>query len=176
MLFLCDTTCFECFLSFKYKFFSTLINTLCQTKKIYGELFIVSTPIGNLGDISERALECLRAVDIIACEDTRHTGLLLSRFNIKKRLISYNDVNAVKRLPVLLDFLGNGKDIALVSDAGTPGVCDPAYRIVRFALDEGFEVKSIPGASAVLSALVVSGLPLDRFIFEGFLPKKDCHV
>ncbi|MBN1291244.1 MAG: 16S rRNA (cytidine(1402)-2'-O)-methyltransferase [Candidatus Latescibacteria bacterium] len=141
-------------------------------EKKYGELFVVSTPIGNLGDISERALNCLRAVEIIACEDTRHTGFLLSRFDIKKRLISYNDVNAIKRLPVLLDFLGDGKNVAVVSDAGTPGVCDPAYRIVRSAIDSGFEVKSIPGASAVLSALVVSGLPLDRFVFEGFLPQK----
>jgi len=138
----------------------------------HGAFYIVSTPIGNMDDLSVRARECLKTVDLIACEDTRHTGLLLSRLGIKKKLVSYNDINALRRLPLLLDNLEHGKDIALVSDAGTPGVSDPAYRIVRAALDAGFKVLSIPGPSAVLSALVVSGLPLDRFVFEGFLPQK----
>ncbi len=137
-----------------------------------GSVYIVSTPIGNMGDISKRALNCLESSDIIACEDTRRTGLLLSRLGFKKRLISYNDFNARKRLPMLLDHLANGNDVALVSDAGTPGISDPAYRIVRAALDSGVDVISIPGPSAVLAALVISGLPVDRFVFEGFLPQK----
>ena len=141
-------------------------------KKKYGSVYIVSTPIGNMDDISKRALICLESADIIACEDTRRTGLLWSRLGLKKSLISYNDFNARKRLPMLLDHLANGNDVALVSDAGTPGISDPAYRIVRAALDSGVDVISIPGPSAVLAALVISGLPVDRFVFEGFLPQK----
>ncbi|MCE5252445.1 16S rRNA (cytidine(1402)-2'-O)-methyltransferase [bacterium] len=141
--------------------------------KSHGILYIVSTPIGNMGDLSSRALECLRAVDIVACEDTRHTGLLFSRLGFRKKLVSYNDVNALKRLPQLIEHLMNGENVALVSDAGTPGISDPAYRIVRAALDAEVDVISIPGASAVLSALVVSGLPLDRFVFDGFIPPRE---
>ncbi|MHB9030214.1 MAG: 16S rRNA (cytidine(1402)-2'-O)-methyltransferase, partial [Candidatus Latescibacterota bacterium] len=137
-----------------------------------GSLFIVSTPIGNMGDLSPRAVECLSSVHIIACEDTRHTGLLLSRLGIKNRLIPYNDINERARTPLIMDTLALGHDVALVSDAGTPGVSDPAYRVVRAAVEAGFPVLSIPGPSAVLAALVVSGLPLDRFVFEGFLPSK----
>ena len=137
---------------------------MTDTKK-YGLVYIVSTPIGNMDDISKRALSCLESADIIACEDTRRTGLLLSRLGLKKRLISYNDFNASKRLPLLLDHCANGNDVALVSDAGTPGISDPAYRIVRAALDSGVDVISIPGPSAVLAALVISGLPVDRFVF-----------
>jgi len=140
--------------------------------KKYGLIYIVSTPIGNMDDISQRALSCLEAADIIACEDTRRTGLFLSRLGLKKRLISYNDVNARRRLPLLLNHLSEGNDVALVSDAGTPGISDPAYRIVRAALDSGVDVISIPGPSAVLAAIVISGLPVDRFVFEGFLPQK----
>ena len=139
---------------------------------INGRLYVVSTPIGNMGDLSPRARSCLESVDIIACEDTRRTGLLLSKLGFKKKLISYNDINARKRLPVLKSHLLLGNDVALVSDAGTPGISDPAYRIVRDAVKEDIEVFSVPGASAVLAALVVSGLPLDRFVFEGFLPQK----
>ena len=137
-----------------------------------GSLFLVSTPIGNMDDLSPRARSILETADIIACEDTRHTGLLLSRLGIKKRLVSYNDINAEKRLPLLCSCLEDGYDVAVVSDAGTPGISDPAYRIVRAAAGLGIEIISIPGPSAVLAALVVSGLPLDRFVFEGFLPNK----
>ena len=137
-----------------------------------GRLFIVSTPIGNLSDLSSRAVETLKSVSLIACEDTRHTGLLLSRLGIKNKLVPYNDINEFSRTPHIIRMLSDGSDVALVSDAGTPGVSDPAYRVVRAAIDSGFTVYSIPGASAVLSALVVSGLPLDRFVFEGFLPSK----
>lgn len=137
-----------------------------------GTLYIVSTPIGNMGDLSPRAVECLSTVDVIACEDTRHTGLLLSRLGIKKRMVPYNDINERARTPLIIETLSQGHDVALVADAGTPGVSDPAYRVVRAAVDHGFIVQAIPGPSAVLSALVVSGLPLDRFVFEGFLPSK----
>lgn len=137
-----------------------------------GCLFIVSTPIGNMADLSPRALDCLRSVDLVACEDTRHTGLLLSRLGIKKRLVLYNDINETRRAPLILEVLSSGRDVALVCDAGTPGVSDPAYRVVRRAVDKGIPVLSVPGPSSVLAALVVSGLPLDRFVFEGFLPPR----
>jgi 16S rRNA (cytidine1402-2'-O)-methyltransferase len=137
-----------------------------------GRLFIVSTPIGNMSDLSPRALDCLGSVDLIACEDTRHTGLLLSRLGIKKRLFPYNDINESKRTPFILEALFSGSDVALVSDAGTPGVSDPAYRVVLACVERGVPVLSIPGPSSVLAALVVSGLPLDRFVFEGFLPPR----
>jgi 16S rRNA (cytidine1402-2'-O)-methyltransferase len=141
-------------------------------KSVPGNLYIVSTPIGNMGDLSPRAVECLSGVDLIACEDTRHTGLLLSRLGIKKRLVPYNDINEYNRTPLIIQTLTQGQDVALVSDAGTPGVSDPAYRVVCAAVEAGCPVFSIPGPSAVLAALVVSGLPLDRFVFEGFLPSK----
>ncbi len=137
-----------------------------------GKLFIVSTPIGNMDDISHRAVECLKSVETVACEDTRRTGLLLSRLGFKNKLISYNDINAKKRVARIISLLTKGYDIALVSDAGTPGISDPAYRLVKAAIETGILVLSIPGPSAMLSALVVSGLPLDRFVFEGFPPQK----
>ncbi len=143
-----------------------------MTNSEKGTLFIVSTPIGNMKDISERAFDCLKSADLVACEDTRHTGLLLSRLGFKKKLISYNDLNARKRISQILTMLKLGSDVAIVSDAGTPGVSDPAYRIVRAAAEDGFSIYSVPGPSAVLAALVVSGLPLDRFVFEGFIPHK----
>jgi len=137
-----------------------------------GKLFIVSTPIGNLNDISQRAINCLKSAAAIACEDTRRTGLLLSHLGFKSNLISYNDINAKKGLPVILSKICKGLDVALVSDSGTPGISDPAYRLVKGAIEEGIEVLSVPGPSAVLGALVISGLPLDKFVFEGFLPAK----
>lgn len=138
----------------------------------YGTLFIVSTPIGNLADMTPRAVECLRSVSLIACEDTRRTGLLCAKLDCRNRYLSYNDVNAVSRIGAIMEVLSRGEDVALVSDAGTPGISDPAYRLVAAAVRDGVTVVAIPGASAALSALVVSGFPLDRFVFEGFLPQK----
>jgi len=137
-----------------------------------GILYIVSTPIGNMADISARAIECLSAVDAIACEDTRHSGRFLSHIGVKNKLMSYHDHNAGTRSSSIIEMLNSGSSVALISDAGTPGVSDPAYRVVKDAVAEDIIVQAIPGASSLLAALVVSGLPLDRFCFEGFLPPK----
>ncbi len=136
-------------------------------------LYIVATPIGNLKDITLRALEILQSVDLIACEDTRHTGLLLTRYNIKNKLTSYHEYNKKEKTLELISKLKQGQRIALVTDAGTPGISDPGYYLIREAIREHLDVIPIPGPSALLSALVVSGLPGDRFAFEGFLPKRD---
>ena len=135
-----------------------------------GTLYLVATPIGNLADISKRALETLQAVDLIACEDTRHTGKLLNHFGIKKRLVSYHEHNENARTEELAESLKQGKSIAVVSDAGTPGVCDPALRVVQKAHEIGAKVVSIPGAVAFVNALIISGLPTDSVFFGGFLP------
>ncbi|MBF0483787.1 MAG: 16S rRNA (cytidine(1402)-2'-O)-methyltransferase [Candidatus Omnitrophica bacterium] len=135
-------------------------------------LYIVSTPIGNLKDISLRALEVLKEVDLIACEDTRHTQKLLTHYQISKPLISYFEHNEEKRSQELLAQLKNGKKIALVSDAGTPGVSDPGYRLIKASRDNDIPITVIPGACAVIAALSLSGLPSNAFIFEGFLPVK----
>jgi len=135
-------------------------------------LYIVSTPIGNLADITFRAIDILKSVDLIACEDTRHTRVLLNHYNIKKSLISYFEHNKIKRSEQIIKFLKEGNDVALVSDAGTPGISDPGYRIIRDAIDNDIKVVAIPGANAAISALSASGAPTDRFIFEGFLPNK----
>lgn len=137
-----------------------------------GTLFIVSTPIGNIKDISVRALEILKEVDIIACEDTRHTSNLLRFYNISKKLISYYEHNKKYRSSQLIKWLKDGQNIALVSDAGTPAISDPGYYITRLALNEEIKIEVIPGASAVLCALIASGKPPDKFIFEGYLPRK----
>jgi 16S rRNA (cytidine1402-2'-O)-methyltransferase len=137
-----------------------------------GTLFVVSTPIGNLGDLSERARETLKRVRVVACEDTRVTGKLLRRFGIRAPLTSYHEHNEAERTEKLLARLAAGDDVALVSDAGTPLVSDPGYRLVRAARDAGIDVRAIPGPSAVLAALAVSGLPTSRFTFVGFLPPK----
>ena len=137
-----------------------------------GTLYIVATPIGNLGDITFRAIEVLKQEDVIACEDTRHTKILLSHYGIQKTLISYFEHNKEKKARYILRLLDDGKNVALVSDAGTPGISDPGYRVIRDALDNEVNVISIPGANAALAALAVSGMPTDRFAFEGFLPNK----
>lgn len=137
-----------------------------------GTLFVISTPIGNIKDISIRALEILKEVDIIACEDTRHTSKLLSFYNISKKLISYYEHNKKYRSPQLIRWLKDGQNIALVSDAGTPAISDPGYYIVRSVLDENIKLEVIPGACAALCALIASGKPTDRFSFEGYLPRK----
>ena len=135
-------------------------------------LYIVSTPIGNLADITFRAIDILKSVDLIACEDTRHTKILLNYYNIKKSLISYFEHNKIKRSKEIIALLNEGKSVALVSDAGTPGISDPGYRIIRDAIDNDIEVVAIPGANAAITVLTVSGTPTDRFVFEGFLPNK----
>ncbi len=137
-----------------------------------GSLFIVSTPIGNLGDISFRSIEILQSVSIIAAEDTRRTKVLLNHYQVATPLTSYHSYNSAKKTPELISRLQKGQSIALVSDAGTPGVSDPLYHLVRSAVDHGIPVISAPGACAAISALTVSGLPMDRFVFEGFLPVK----
>ena len=137
-----------------------------------GTLFIISTPIGNLKDVTHRSLELLRDVDLIAAEDTRRTGILLQHYDIKTPLSSFNTYNQVKKSDRLITRLKAGHDLALVSDAGTPGVSDPLYFLVKVALEERVPVVSLPGPSAVLGALTVSGLPVNRFVFEGFLPRK----
>ena len=137
-----------------------------------GTLYIISTPIGNLKDATHRSLELLSDVDLIAAEDTRRTGILLKHYGIKTPLSSFNSYNQVKKSDRLIARLTAGHDLALVSDAGTPGVSDPLYYLVKAALDKRVPVVSLPGPSAVLAALTVSGLPINRFVFEGFLPRK----
>jgi 16S rRNA (cytidine1402-2'-O)-methyltransferase len=137
-----------------------------------GSLWLVSTPIGNLGDLSPRAREVLGQVDVVACEDTRRTGRLLAGVRIKVPLVSYFEGNERERVGELLERLRGGESVALVSDAGTPAVSDPGYRLVRACIEAGIEVQVVPGPSAAIAALVVSGLPTDRFAFEGFLPRK----
>src|SRR6516162_8999328 len=137
-----------------------------------GTLYLVATPIGNLNDISRRALEVLTDVDLIACEDTRHTIKLLNHFGIEKPLKSYHDFNEEKKAEELADELAGDKQIALVSDAGTPAISDPGYRIVRLCRERGIPVVAIPGPNAAITALAASGLPSDEFMFIGFLPSK----
>ena len=136
-------------------------------------LYLVATPIGNLGDITIRALETIAGCDILACEDTRVTRKLLDRFAIRKRPYAYHEHNAEKAGEKLMEALGAGKTVALVSDAGTPLVSDPGYRLAQHAIDADIKVVPIPGASAPLAALVGAGLPSDAFLFAGFLPGKD---
>ncbi len=137
-----------------------------------GTLYILATPIGNLGDISQRALEILRSCDIVACEDTRNTGALLGKFGIKKRMFVNEDSREKAVVPALAEKLKSGLNVALVSDAGTPCVSDPGFRIVRECRKTGVKVVPIPGACAFISALSASGLPSDSFLFSGFLPAK----
>ena len=138
-----------------------------------GILYLVSTPIGNLEDITFRAINILKSVDLIAAEDTRRSKILLSKYDINTKMISYFEHNKFQRLQQIEEILKNNKDVAVITDAGTPAISDPAYKLVRKAIEIKSRVEAIPGASAVLTALVSSGLPTDRFLFEGFLhPKK----
>ena len=135
-------------------------------------MYVVSTPIGNLEDITLRALRILKEVDLIAAEDTRHTGLLLKHFGIQTPLTSYFEGNELKKRGFILSRMKQGNQIALVSDAGTPGISDPGFRLVRLAIENQIPVIPIPGPSAAITALSVAGLPTDAFIFKGFLPHK----
>jgi len=137
-----------------------------------GKLYIVATPIGNMDDITLRAVEILRSVGIIACEDTRHSGVLLKRHDASSKLVPYHDHNKEHAAPRIVERLKDGLHVALISDSGTPGISDPGYLLVRLAIEAGIEVLPVPGPSASVAALSVSGLPCDRFIFEGFLPGK----
>lgn len=137
-----------------------------------GRLYVVATPIGNMGDLSPRAVEVLGSVDVIAAEDTRVTGRLLERIECKKRMVSYREETERRLAPGLVARMVEGESVALVSDAGTPGVSDPGYRLVRAAAEAGVEVVAVPGPSAVVALLSISGLPTDRFAYEGFAPSK----
>jgi 16S rRNA (cytidine1402-2'-O)-methyltransferase len=150
----------------------SLFDAAIEAPKAEGGLYLVATPIGNLGDITLRALELLAGADVIACEDTRVTGKLTQRYGIKTPLMPYHEHNAAEARPKILARLAAGQAVALVSDAGTPLISDPGYRLVREAVEAGFTAIPLPGASAVLAALSVAGLPTDRFFFEGFLPPK----
>ena len=137
-----------------------------------GTLFVVATPIGNLEDLSPRTRQTLAEVDLVAAEDTRHTGRLLSHLGVKTRQIALHEHNEVRAVAVVIEQLKHGKSVALVSDAGTPLVSDPGYRLVRAAHENGIKVTPVPGPSAVTAALSICGLPTDRFAFEGFPPAK----
>ena len=137
-----------------------------------GILYIVGTPIGNLNDISQRALNILQNVSLVACEDTRQTKKIMNKFNISNKLISFNKHNSLIKIPKIVKDLKEGKSIAIVSDAGMPGICDPGEDIARSVKSEGIDIICVPGACAAITALVSSGLPSSSFVFEGFLPKR----
>ncbi len=134
-------------------------------------LYVVATPIGNIKDITLRALETLKEVDLILCEDTRHSGQLLHQYEIRKPLLSFHEHNELQRIPEVISRLKNGENIALISDAGTPLISDPGFKLVRAARQENLEVVAVPGASATTAAISISGLPTDKFLFVGYLPK-----
>jgi 16S rRNA (cytidine1402-2'-O)-methyltransferase len=137
-----------------------------------GTLYLVATPIGNLADITHRALQILKDVDVIACEDTRHTHKLLQHYGITTKTVSYHEHNEQQRTAQLVDQLKQGSDIAVVSDAGTPSISDPGFRLVRAAIENDVPVVPVPGPSALISALIAAGLPTDEFFFAGFLPSR----
>lgn len=142
-------------------------------KKEGGLLSVVPTPIGNLGDLTHRALETLQAADLIACEDTRHSKVLFERYGIRKPLVSVFDQSERRRAPELIDRVEQGQRVALVSDAGTPGIADPGYRVIAEAIRRGVPLEVLPGPTAFVPALLLSGFPVNRFSFEGFMPVKD---
>lgn len=150
----------------------TCASALARSRIRVMALYLVSTPIGNLEDITLRALNVLKSVDLIACEDTRHTRRLLDHFGIRKPTVSYHEHNEQARTEELVQRLLSGSSVAIVSDAGTPGISDPAYRIVLAAIEHGIVVTPIPGAVAAIAGLIASGLPTDSFLFAGFLPPK----
>jgi 16S rRNA (cytidine1402-2'-O)-methyltransferase len=135
-------------------------------------LYVVGTPIGNLNDITLRALEVLKAADVIAAEDTRHSGNLLRHFEMRKPLVSYHEHNEAMRTAELVERLAAGENVALITDAGMPGLSDPGARLIRACIERGLQYTIVPGVSAILTALVGSGLPMERFEFRGFLPNK----
>lgn len=135
-------------------------------------LYIVSTPIGNLEDITLRALRTLKEVDYVAAEDTRHSKILMDKYEIKTPLVSYHSYSSDEKLEKLVGILKDGKSVALISDAGTPGISDPAYSLIRRAIEENIRIVPIPGASSLLASLVMSGKPMDKFLYLGFLPLK----
>jgi len=140
--------------------------------EIPGTIYLVPTPIGNMGDITARAVEILASVDLVACEDTRNSGGLLKKLDIRKKLISYHEFNEADRARKLVDAVRNGQSVAVITDGGSPGISDPAYRVVRAAIDAKLNLVALPGPCAIIPALTASGLPTDRFFFEGFLPNK----
>jgi 16S rRNA (cytidine1402-2'-O)-methyltransferase len=146
---------------------------MSDTREDRGRLYVVGTPIGNVDDLSPRARDVLAKADVIAAEDTRHTRGLLSRIGVESRLIAYHEHNEAERVPALLEQLEKGKSVALVSDAGTPLISDPGWRLVNAAQDAGIVVVPIPGPCAAIAALCISGLPTDHFSFEGFLPRRE---
>lgn len=137
-----------------------------------GLLYLIPTPIGNMADLTRRAQEALEEADIVACEDTRHSGRLLKALGLSKKLISYHDFNEQARAEQLIGLIREGRTVAVISDAGSPGISDPAYRIVRVAIEHGIRIVPLPGPTSIIPALTASGLPTDRFFFEGFLPHK----
>jgi 16S rRNA (cytidine1402-2'-O)-methyltransferase len=143
-----------------------------RMSRMAGTLYLVATPIGNLEDITHRAIRILREVKLIACEDTRHTRKLLNHYGINTRTISYHEHNERERATELLKLLETGADVAIVSDAGTPGISDPGFQLARLAIESGVAVVPIPGPSALIAALIVSGVPTDEFFFAGFLPAR----
>ncbi len=145
---------------------------LKQKNKLNNKLYIVSTPIGNLKDITFRAIDTLKEVNFVACEDTRVTAFLLNNFEIKKDMVSLNAANEIAKIEYLLNRISAGESCALVSDAGTPGISDPGVRLISAAIKADIDVIAVPGATAMIAALSISGLPTDSFVFEGFLPQK----
>ena len=137
-----------------------------------GKLYLCATPIGNLQDITPRVLETLQSVELIAAEDTRNSIKLLTHFGIKTPMTSYHEFNKIEKAKTLIEKMQAGINVALITDAGTPGISDPAWLLIRTCIDHGVEVQSLPGATAFVPALVNSGLPTNRFCFEGFLPQK----